>query len=1375
VDLETRQNAIARPLCDTSTWVFEMPEYIGWLERRNISKHKGLLWIKGKPGSGKSVMMKQMLIQAETKQLSASVINFFFNARGTAAERKPIGLFRSLLHQLFRRQRPLLASFLPKFRTKRDTLKAGWEWQEGELSEYLSDVVTSAQVSSMIVFIDALDECEHESDIRRLVTFFSTLTSSAVSSNCKLNVCMSSRHYPHISVSSCEEIFMERWNTPDILKYVESELRLEDMMGQTFQEEVSERASGVFLWVVLVVASLVKEKDEGRTVREMRQTLQAVPEELHQIFTGYFETVSARDRLKTLKLMELVLFAQRPLTIMELNCALAFSAELPHKSHRSWQHSDDYADSERQIERRFRTLSKGLLEFKDLSASTFDRYHSDERDASTRCVVQFIHESIRDFLLHHNGLQIIGSTSSQHSLGRSQDLMVRTCINYLSIEELQSAYRETTSTNELLFEDDREYAALAKKKFQQYHFWNYAVRWLFTHVSEAEAGGIDQRYLARVLHSDSNSLFQVWRCFYDWLMVADYGEVQGPETMLLHIASEHGVRSCVAELLSSAISPNVKGGRFLFALIAAASQGHHSTVELLLKNGAEMEVKGKYGRTALHWAAHGGHLEIVRLLLGEGMSVMLRDRNGRTALHTAAASRDDNLSMLELLIDRGADITARDEEAETALHLAVENGHQAMVRLLLDTGANVAAKNKEGETALYGAARKGDENMLALLLENGADVTVKNKSGATILQEAAASWRESEVVIQLLIEKGLSVTAKDKNGVTALHEAVGKGKERTTRLLLHSGADVAAKDREGQTALHFAAGSGNEATVMLLIQEGLDMAAIGTNEATVLHKAAGNRTDNEAIPKMLVDKGLDMEAKDKDGLTALHCAARVGNKKIVKWLLDTGVDTTTKDKNRATVLHQAVSSRDRSTVILVLETMENVDVKDGDGATALYRAAQHSDNWVMMRLLERGADATVKDKYGGTILHIAARWKQNKSMIELLINKGVDIAAKDKDGRTLLHPAAEHGHLEIINRLIKSNMDPSAQDKDGMQPIHLAAQNGYLEVVNRLVALNADPSARHNDGWQPIHAAAQNGYLKVVNRLIELNADPSARHNGGWQPIHTAALDGHLEVVNRLIALNADPSARDNGGWQPIHAAAQNGHLEVVNRLIELNADPSARDNNGRQPIHAAARNGHVEVTCRLLEDVSVNGKDILNRTPLHYAIYRSHENLAELLLAHGANALLIDCYGRSSLDWASEHELLFTKMTIQQPEHAVTSLSEQYRVLRESVRFLSRTLMHSSGIDVFYELGYCLLFLQDLDNASKAFEQQIITSPKQGVVTHNVSCDFCFSPNIRGMRYICRTCPDIDLCSSCMETYENASSTRRCRHHDFLQIPSER
>src|SRR5947209_15472835 len=163
--------------------------------------------------------MKQMLIRTQNARPSSSTISFFFNGRGTLLEMRPLGCFRSLLHQLLRQQRHLLESFLPKFRTKRDTLKTGWEWQEGELSDYFSDIIRNRQVSSTTVFIDALDECEYESDIRRLVSFFANLSSYATSSDYNFNVCLSSRHYPHISVAGCEEIFLEMWNSPDILKY----------------------------------------------------------------------------------------------------------------------------------------------------------------------------------------------------------------------------------------------------------------------------------------------------------------------------------------------------------------------------------------------------------------------------------------------------------------------------------------------------------------------------------------------------------------------------------------------------------------------------------------------------------------------------------------------------------------------------------------------------------------------------------------------------------------------------------------------------------------------------------------------------------------------------------------------------------------------------------------------------------------------------------------------------------------------------------------------------------------------------------------------------------------------------------------------------
>jgi hypothetical protein len=685
-DMETRQNTIARAISNTSTWIFERPEFLDWLGGRNLNEHKGLFWIKGKPGSGKSVMMKQMLMQLRISQSSSAIISFFFNAHGSPLEKRPLGLFRSLLHQLLRQRRHLFTSFLPKFQTKQDTLKPDWEWGEGELREYFSDVVTSAQVPSMIVFIDALDECERDSEMRRVVSFLAELASSAVLSGCRFYVCMSSRHFPQISVLGCLEITMESWNASDIFKYVQSKLCLQDTAGVDFQKDVRDKASGVFLWVVLVVSSLLKKKDEGGTVKDMRRILQSVPDELDALFTGCFRTVSGKDRQKTLKLMQWILFAERPLTPMEISCALAFSVDYPPKSQKSWQKSDHYSDDDAQIERILQILSKGLVEVKvddnsgyGVSGNKVVRFRIQRRH-----VVQFIHESVRDFLLHHNGLQIIDPSLSQHAFGKSHDALTRACISYLSIEELQASLRtEELQIDQLSSKHEkREVASKAVSSYRQYIFWDYAVRSIFEHAARADSTGLDQRHLAIMFNWDGQRVFHAWRYFNHCLRVTDYRDIQGSRTVFLHIASESGLLTCVSDLLGWGIDIDIEGGRFKFALIAAASQGHEAVVRLLLEHGADIGAKGDDGRTALHEAAENGHEAVVWMLL-----------------------------------EQGADVDAKSDDGRTALHEAAENGHEAVVRMLLEQGADVNAMNYygwNGGTVLHEAASQGHASLMKM-------------------------------------------------------------------------------------------------------------------------------------------------------------------------------------------------------------------------------------------------------------------------------------------------------------------------------------------------------------------------------------------------------------------------------------------------------------------------------------------------------------------------------------------------------------------------------------------------------------------------------------------------------------------------------------
>ena len=54
-----RQDNINQELEGTCNWISQHPMYVQWLKKENVTSHAGLLWIKGKPGAGKSVIVKK--------------------------------------------------------------------------------------------------------------------------------------------------------------------------------------------------------------------------------------------------------------------------------------------------------------------------------------------------------------------------------------------------------------------------------------------------------------------------------------------------------------------------------------------------------------------------------------------------------------------------------------------------------------------------------------------------------------------------------------------------------------------------------------------------------------------------------------------------------------------------------------------------------------------------------------------------------------------------------------------------------------------------------------------------------------------------------------------------------------------------------------------------------------------------------------------------------------------------------------------------------------------------------------------------------------------------------------------------------------------
>jgi hypothetical protein len=99
-----------------------------------------------------------------------------------------------------------------------------------------------------------------------MIDFAKNLARSAFLKNISLGICFASRHYPSINVPGCREVVVEEQtkHAQDIARYIRGTLNL-DYGRETygFARTIMQKARGVFLWVTLVVKLLNERYDHG--------------------------------------------------------------------------------------------------------------------------------------------------------------------------------------------------------------------------------------------------------------------------------------------------------------------------------------------------------------------------------------------------------------------------------------------------------------------------------------------------------------------------------------------------------------------------------------------------------------------------------------------------------------------------------------------------------------------------------------------------------------------------------------------------------------------------------------------------------------------------------------------------------------------------------------------------------------------------------------------------------------------------------------------------------------------------------------------------------------------------------------------------------
>jgi len=463
--IDARERSIKKAHAKSCKWFLTKPEYLHWLDIARINEHYGFLWIKGKPGTGKSTLMKYIFENAKRTMHTSAVLSFFFNARGEMLERSTVGLFRSLIVQILERipetEHGFDALSIPALPTSID------HWSVEMLKELFGHVVQMCKYKGPIIcFIDALDECE-EMEVREMISYFEYLGELCVSVDVQFQVCFSSRHYPHITQRFGLSLVLEgqEGHDEDIANYLNKELRIgSSRVAEEVRAEVQEKSSGVFMWVFLVVNILNKEYDDGN-IHALRQKLRQIPAKLHELFRD----ILTRDSLNTDRLVlciQWVMFARKPLRPEELYFAILSGIQPDILE--SWN-AEDVTQSD--IEKFLLSSSKGLVEVTKSKVPT----------------VQYIHESVRDFLLKERGIGEIWSELQGTFEGKSHDMLRQCCVNYVNIAALRSANNEEAAVSA------ENSITLRDEIIRAYPFVRYAVENLFFHADQAHGAGVSQK------------------------------------------------------------------------------------------------------------------------------------------------------------------------------------------------------------------------------------------------------------------------------------------------------------------------------------------------------------------------------------------------------------------------------------------------------------------------------------------------------------------------------------------------------------------------------------------------------------------------------------------------------------------------------------------------------------------------------------------------------------------------------------------------------------------------------------------------------------------------------------------------------------------
>ena len=345
--METRQQTVAKSYANTFDWALQThttklqkwDSFTNWLESNDQ-----IYWITGKPGSGKSTLVKYLsqskgdacstnsrcypFLRRWAGERDLMVVPFYFWASDNAELQKSRGgLLRTLLH-LILCAKPWLVPIAFPLEWESLSLTGSFYplpmWSEEHLMKSLLQILSALGEKDTCIcfYIDGLDEFEGEPQLAI------TLVEQLAASGRHVKLCAASRPWNEFQEAFrlCPKLRLEDLTRDDIRLFVSKKLKnhpqfanlaiRDKSFANGIVDKIVDKASGVFLWVALVVNSLLSGLSTGDRIQDLEQAIDDLPAGLRELYERLLLSLPKQYRANRAEMIMLIEASQGILPLL---------------------------------------------------------------------------------------------------------------------------------------------------------------------------------------------------------------------------------------------------------------------------------------------------------------------------------------------------------------------------------------------------------------------------------------------------------------------------------------------------------------------------------------------------------------------------------------------------------------------------------------------------------------------------------------------------------------------------------------------------------------------------------------------------------------------------------------------------------------------------------------------------------------------------------------------------------------------------------------------------------------------------------------------------------------------------------------------------